>query len=294
MADQRARSSSIEGGEMADRDLVQARGVDRMERREARSSVAPPPSSALLRYVLHFADNALVLAQRLGDWVGKGPVLEEDIASTNVGLDLLGQARLWLAYAGEIDGRSEDEFAYFREAADFRNLLLVEQPNGNYADTIARQYLFDQWHVLLLRDLTASRDARIAAIAGKALTEVRYHVERSSGWVIRLGDGTVLSRERMQAAIEDAWMYTGEMFAVDAAERGLVDAGIAADAEALHAPWLAAVQSVFADATLTVPGDTWMQCRRGGGGRQGVHTEHLSRMLATMQALPRTYPDARW
>jgi ring-1,2-phenylacetyl-CoA epoxidase subunit PaaC len=148
--------------------------------------------------------------------------------------------------------------------------------------------------VLLLRDLTASRDERIAAIAGKALTEVRYHVDRSSGWVIRLGDGTGLSRERMQAAIEDVWMYTGEMFAVDAAERALVDAGIVADAEALHAPWLAAVQSVFADATLTIPSDTWMQGREGRGGRQGVHTEHLSRMLAEMQVLPRRYPDARW
>jgi ring-1,2-phenylacetyl-CoA epoxidase subunit PaaC len=244
--------------------------------------------------VLRLADNGLVLAQRLGEWVGKGPVLEEDIASTNVGLDLLGQARLWLAYAGEIDGRSEDRLAYFRDSGEFRNLLLVEQPNGNYADTLARQYLFDQWHALLLAALSTSRDERIASVATKALTEVRYHVERSAGWVIRLGDGTDLSHARIQAALDALWMYTGEMFAVDATERALIHAGIAADAEALHPPWLAAVQSVLAEATLTVPGDAWMQGNNGRSGKQGVHTEHLSRMLAEMQVLPRTYPGARW
>jgi len=254
----------------------------------------------LFDYLLRLGDNALVLCQRLGGWVGKGPVLEEDIASTNVGLDLLGQARLWLTYAGEVEarnggqGRTEDQLAYFRESNEFRNLLLVEQPNGNYADTIARQFLFDQWHVLLLGQLTLSRDERVAGIAAKAVKEVRYHVERSSGWVIRLGDGTELSHARMQAAIDASWMYTGEMFAVDAAERCLVDAGIAADAAALHAPWIAAVQSVFAEATLAVPADTWSQGNGGRGGKQGVHTEHLSRMLAEMQVLPRTYPDARW
>ena len=257
-------------------------------------SLAPGPRSPLLEYLLHLADNALVLAQRLGEWIGKGPVLEEDIASANVGLDLLGQARLWLAYAGEIDGRSEDAFAYFRESADFRNLLLVEQPNGDYADTLARQYLFDQWHVLLLAELSTSRDARIASIAAKALTEVRYHVERSSRWVIRLGDGTDLSHARMQTAIDALWMYTGEMFTVDATERALIDTGIAADVDALHAPWVAAVQSVLAEATLVVPADSWMQRGNRRGGKQGVHTEHLSRMLAEMQVLPRTYPDARW
>jgi len=244
--------------------------------------------------VQHLADNDLILAQRLGEWVGKGPVLEEDIASTNVGLDLLGQARLWLACAGGIDGRSEDRFAYFRDSGEFRNLLLVEQPNGNYAETLARQYLFDQWHVLLLGQLSTSRDPRVAGIATKALTEVRYHVERSAGWVIRLGDGTALSHARMQAALDALWMYTGEMFAVDAAERALIDAGIAADAGLLHAPWLAAVQRVLAEATLAVPDEPWMQGGNGRGGKQGVHTEHLSRMLAEMQVLPRTYPDAQW
>jgi ring-1,2-phenylacetyl-CoA epoxidase subunit PaaC len=244
--------------------------------------------------VQHLADNDLVLAQRLGEWVGRGPVLEEDIASTNVGLDLLGQARLWLAYAGELDGRSEDRFAYFRDSSEFRNLLLVEQPNGNYADTLARQYLFDQWHVLLLAQLSTSCDVRVASIATKALTEVRYHVERSAGWVIRLGDGSDLSHARMQAALDALWMYTGEMFAVDATEHALIDAGIAVDVAALHEPWLAALQPVLAEATLTMPDDAWMQGSGGRGGKQGVHTEQLSRMLAEMQVLPRTYPDAQW
>ena len=251
-------------------------------------------TAPLLGCVLHLADNDLILAQRLCEWIGKGPVLEEDIASTNVGLDLLGQARLWLAYASELDGRSEDELAYFRESRDFRNLLLVEQPNGHYADTIARQYLFDQWHVLLLAELAASRDARIASIAAKALTEVRYHVERSSRWVVRLGDGTDLSHDRMQAAIDALWMYTGEMFVADASERALIEAGVAADNAALQAPWLAAVRSVLAEATLVEPADAWMQGANGRGGRQGVHTEHLSRLLGEMQVLPRTYPQARW
>ena len=257
-------------------------------------------SGMLLDYLLRFADNALVLAQRLGEWVGKGPVLEEDIASTNVGLDLLGQARLWFAYASEVDarggkpGRTEDRFAYFRDSSEFRNLLLVEQPNGNYADTIARQYLFDQWHVLVLGEMTLSRDARVAAIAAKALKEVRYHVERSSDWVIRLGDGTDVSHARMQSAVDALWMYTGEMFAVDATERALIDTGIAADVAALQPHWRSAIAAVFDEATLVVPADAWMQGSRSRGGKQGVHTEHLSRLLALMQILPRSHPEARW
>src|SRR6185437_15407396 len=229
-------------------------------------------NARLLDYVLRLADNGLVLAQRLGEWVGKGPVLEEDIASTNVGLDLLGQARLWLTYAGEIEardappGRTEDQLAYFRDSGEYRNLLLVEQPNGNYADTIARQFLFDQWHVLLLAALTASCDARIAAIAAKAVKEARYHVERSADWVVRLGDGTAESHARMQDAMDALWMYTGEMFAVDATERALVDTGIAADAQALQAPWIEAVRAVFAEATLAVPRDDWMQGAHARGG----------------------------
>lgn len=258
------------------------------------------PNPLLFDYVLCLGDNALVLAQRLGEWAGKGPALEEDIALTNVGLDLLGQARLWLTYAGEIEaryappGRSEDRLAFFRDATSYRNLLIVEQPNGNYADTMARQFLFDRWHLLLLEQLAGSSDERIAGIAAKAVKEVRYHAERSTDWVIRLGDGTTESHSRMQAALDALWMYTGEMFAANDTERALLDAGIAADIAALQRPWQTAVEAVLADATLAIPADTWMQGGRARGGKQGVHTEHLSRLLAEMQVLPRSHPDARW
>jgi ring-1,2-phenylacetyl-CoA epoxidase subunit PaaC len=254
----------------------------------------------LFDYLLRLADNDVVLAQRLGEWVGKGPVVEEDIASTNVALDLLGQGRLWLAYAGEVEardgapGRSEDALAFFRDSAEYRNLLLVEQPNGNYAYTIARQFLFDQWHVLLLGQLALSTDDRIAAIAGKAVKEARYHVERSADWVVRLGDGTDESRTRMQSAIDALWMYTGEMFSVDTTERALVEAGIAVDNEVLRAPWLSSVRGVLDEATIVMPVDSFMQGSRSRGGKQGIHTEHLSRLLAEMQVLPRSFPDARW
>ncbi len=250
----------------------------------------------LLDYVLRLADSDLILAQRLGEWVGHGPVLEEDIALTNVGLDLLGQARLWFAYAGEVErrsggaGRSEDEFAFMREGGGFRNLLLTEQPNGNYADTTARQFYFDVWHELLLRNLAVSRDPRIAEIAAKALKEVMYHAERSADWVIRLGDGTELSHTRMQSAIDDLWMYTGEMFAADDTELALAAEGVAADVGALLPAWRDRVAAVLDLATLTVPSAAWMQ----RGGKQGVHSEHLGHLLAEMQSLHRAHPGAQW
>jgi len=254
----------------------------------------------LFQYLLRLGDSPLVLAQRLGEWVGKGPAIEEDIALTNVGLDLLGQARLWLSYAGEVEarfhgtGRSEDQLAFTRDGGDFCNLLLVEQPNGSYADTTARQFLFDTWHLLALRALAQSKDPRVVEIAAKGAKEAAYHVERSGDWVIRLGDGTAESHARMQAAIDGLWTYTGEMFAPDAVERGLQEAGIAADAAALEAPWRQHVDAVLAAATLTVPQDAWMQGGGGRGGKQGVHTEHLGRLLAEMQFLQRAYPDAQW
>jgi ring-1,2-phenylacetyl-CoA epoxidase subunit PaaC len=251
---------------------------------------------ALFQYLLRLGDSPLILAQRLGEWVGHGPVLEEDIAQTNVGLDLLGQARLWLAYAGEVEagfaapGRDEDQLAFLRDAGDFRNLLLVEQPNGNFADTTVRQFLFDAWHLLVLRGLAGSTDARIAGIAAKGAKEAAYHVERSGDWVIRLGDGTGESHAKMQAAIDDLWMYTGEMFAPDATELALIEAGIAADGRALAAPWRQHVDAVLAEATLKAPGETFMQ----QGGKRGVHTEHLGHLLAEMQVLQRAHPGARW
>lgn len=250
----------------------------------------------LFDYLLRLADSPLVLAQRLGEWVGHGPILEEDIAQTNVGLDLLGQARLWLGYAGEVEarcaprGRDEDELAFLRESKDFRNLLLVEQPNGSFADTLARQFLFDAWHVLVLDALCASADERIAAIAAKSVKESAYHLQRSGDWVTRLGDGTDESHARIERAIDELWAYTGEMFTPDAIELELIDAGIAADVRALAAPWRARIDAVLNDATLRVPGDTFMQ----QGGKRGVHSEHLGRMLAQMQVLQRSYPGARW
>jgi ring-1,2-phenylacetyl-CoA epoxidase subunit PaaC len=254
------------------------------------------PNFPLLDYLLRLADNALVLAQRLSEWVGKGPIIEEDIALTNVGLDLIGQSRLWFGYASEVEardkgtGRTEDEFAFRRDSHEFRNLLLVEQPNGSYADTIARQFLFDRWHLLALHALERSNDARIAGIASKAVKEVAYHVERSSDWVIRLGDGTEESHQRMQRAIDELWPYAGEMFVVDSAELALIEQGVAADVSALQAPWNQAIDAVLAEATLTRPADGHVQ----KGGKQGIHTEHLGRMLAEMQFLQRAYPSAQW
>ena len=250
----------------------------------------------LFQYLLRLGDSPLILAQRLGEWVGHGPILEEDIAQTNVGLDLLGQARMWLSYAGEVEarfeprGRDEDELAFMRTSGDFRNLLIVEQPNGNFADTTARQFLFDAWHLPLLRVLARSSDAQVAGIAAKAAKEAAYHVERSGDWVIRLGDGTDESHAKIQSAIDDLWMYTGEMFIADAIEVELIDAGIAADVRALEAPWREHVDRILAAATLEAPDATFMQ----QGGKKGVHTEHLGHLLAEMQTLPRSHPGARW
>jgi ring-1,2-phenylacetyl-CoA epoxidase subunit PaaC len=261
--------------------------------------VSPPlaePQFALFEYLLRLGDSPLILAQRLTEWIGRGPALEEDIALANVGLDLLGQARMWLAYAGEVEGRmvpvarDEDALAFHRDAHEFRNLLLVEQPNGDYADTIVRQFLFDHAHWLLLARLSQSTDARIAAIATKAQKEVTYHVERSDDWVIRLGDGSDESHARMRRALDALWMYAGEMFVADDVDQALLDAGIAVDPRSLRAPWLAAIDAVLAEATLERPQDGHVQ----RGGRQGRHSEHLGHLLCEMQFLQRAYPDARW
>ncbi len=255
---------------------------------------------ALFEYLLRLADNDVVLAQRLSAWTGHGPVLEEDIALTNVALDLLGQGRLWLQYAGEVEarwkgtGRDEDQLAFLRDGGAYRNVQLVELPNGDFAATMARALCFDHAHLLLLHALAGSADARVAEIAAKAGKEVAYHAERSADWVIRLGDGTEESHARMQRALDRIWPYTGELFAADAVDRMLVDAGVAADAPALREPWLAAIDGVLAEATLTRPAGTWMHGSRDRGGRQGVHTEHLGYLLAEMQFLQRAYPGARW
>lgn len=243
--------------------------------------------------LLRLGDSALILSQRLTEWCGKGPALEEDMALANISLDLIGQARLWLSYAAEVEGlgRDEDQLAFLRDAHDFRNLLLVEQPNGSYADTLVRQFFFDTWHQLTLEALTRSADGRVADIAEKALKEVRYHLRRSGDLIVRLGDGTDVSHRRVQSAIDDLWMYTGEMFSSDEVDEVMAAQGIATDPSALRDAWLAHVAQVFAEATLTMPApEAWMQ----SGGKQGRHGEAMGYLLAEMQFLQRAYPAAQW
>ncbi len=243
-------------------------------------------------YVLRLADNALVLAQRLCAWIGHAPVVEEDVAFANVSLDLLGQARLWLAYAGELEdaGRDENRLAYHRDAREFRNVLLVERPNGDFAVTTVRGYFYDLWAHFALGELVRSSDDRIAAIAQKARKENAYHLRRSEGWLERLGDGTQESRERTQRAANDLWRYTGEFFLGDDLDALMQSRGIGFNPEALRDPWLERVRESFSSATLEVPADSWMQ----RGGKQGVHTEALGYVLAEMQVLPRAMPEATW
>lgn len=250
------------------------------------------PDQALFEYLLRLGDNCLILSQRLSEWCAHGPVLEEDIALTNVALDLLGHARFWLTYAAEVENadRDEDKLACLRDAGEFRNALLVEQPNADYAQTTARQFYFDTWHYFLLRDLKKSSDSRIAEIAEKALKEVTYHLERSADWVIRLGDGTEESHRRMQNAADALWMYTGELFEPDAVDTEMRERGIGADLESLRGAWLEHIGKTFSEATLKQPGGTWMQ----RGGKRGVHTENLGYILAEMQFLQRAYPGAQW
>ena len=254
----------------------------------------------LFEYVLRMGDTDVVLAQRLGEWIGHGPILEEDIAIANVGLDLLGQGRMWLDYAGAIEarfngkGRTEDELAFLRDGPAYRNLQLVELPNGDFATTMARQLYFDQWHLLLLGALMPSADARVAEIAAKARKEVAYHAERSVDWVIRLGDGTEESHRRVQTSIDELWPYTGEMFAPDGVDLALIEDAIVPDVRALHAPWLNAIDAVLDEATLQRPQGDWMHGAKGRGGKQGVHTEHLGHLLSEMQFLQRAYPAAKW
>jgi ring-1,2-phenylacetyl-CoA epoxidase subunit PaaC len=243
--------------------------------------------------LLRLGDSALILSQRLTEWCGKGPALEEDMALANVALDLIGQARLWLNYAAEVEGlgRDEDQLAFLRDAHDFRNLLLVEQPNGNYADTLVRQFFFDTWHHLVLEALTRSADGRIADIAEKALKEVGYHLRRSGDLIVRLGDGTEESHGKVQAAVDQLWMYTGEMFATDAVDEVMSAQGIASEPSELRDDWLAHVSQTFAEATLAMPSpEAWMQ----RGGKQGRHGEALGYVLAEMQFLQRAYPGAQW
>ncbi len=250
-------------------------------------------SDALFEYLCRLGDNTLVLGHRVSEWCGVAPVLEEDIALANTALDLIGQTQLWLGLAGEVEGkgRDADRLAFHRDAWEFRNLLLVEQPNRDFGVTMMRQFLFDAWHVDYLKALTESSDARIAAIAEKSLKEVTYHVERSADTVIGLGDGTEESHARMQDALERLWPYAGEVFHADAVDEEMVKAGIAPDPSSLRPAYDARLAEVFAEATLARPEDDFAH----KGGKDGArHSEHLGHMLSQMQWLQRAYPDASW
>jgi ring-1,2-phenylacetyl-CoA epoxidase subunit PaaC len=247
----------------------------------------------LVEYLLRLGDSCLVLGHRLSEWCGHAPVLEEDIALANVALDLIGQARFWLTLAGEVEGagRDENRLAYLRDANAYRNVLLVEQKNGDFAVTMTRQFLFDAWHWLFLTGLQHSSDRRVADIALKAVKEVSYHLERSRDWVIRLGDGTEESHRRMRRAVDQLWPFTGELFAMDEVDRAMVERGIGVDLATLHQLWLDLVRTTFADANLPMPDpDAWMQ----QGGKRGRHTEHLGYLLAEMQFVQRAYPGSTW
>ncbi|MEM8906500.1 MAG: 1,2-phenylacetyl-CoA epoxidase subunit PaaC [Bacteroidota bacterium] len=247
---------------------------------------------ALLNYTLNLGDNALILGQRLSEWCGHGPVLEQDMAVTNIALDFIGQARSLLQYAAELEGqgRNEDDLAFLRDVWAFRNHLLLEQPNGDFAQTICRQFFFDAYNYFHYQGLLQSNDEQLAAIAEKSLKEVTYHLRWSSEWMLRLGDGTELSHQKIQKAVDTLWAYTGALLENDPADQVLIDSGIAVDLSSIKPLWQEKVNSVLKEATLTLPESAWMQ----SGGRQGRHTEHLGYILADMQYLQRAYPGQNW
>ncbi|MCU0901944.1 MAG: phenylacetate-CoA oxygenase subunit PaaC [Cypionkella sp.] len=270
----------------ADADLARAPGIRTMAAKGA------APEDAFVDWLCRMGDNCLILGHRVSEWCGHSPVLEEDIALANTALDLIGQTQLWLGLAGEVEGkgRSADNLAYLRDAAQFRNVLLVERPNGDFGQTLMRQFLFDAWHMEMLRALRDSSNTRVAEIAAKAAKEVAYHLERSADLVIRLGDGTDESRARMQKALNQLWPYTGEMFLGDAVDQAVADQGIAPAPESLKSAWDRTVAEVLAEATLVRPDGTFQH----KGGKQGRHTEALGFILADMQFLQRAYPGGTW
>lgn len=255
-------------------------------------SKAMTQQEALQEYLLRLADSDMILGQRLCELCGKAPALEEEMALMNVALDLVGQARNWYEYAAELidDGRSADDLAFRRDAQDYRNALMVEQPNGDYAVTMGRQFFFDAWHYFTLAALVNASDERIASIAAKAAKEVQYHLRRSSEWVKRFGDGTEESHQRMQTAVDDLWRFTGEMIEADNVDQTLFKTGIGPNPEQLAADWKGLVNEVLTEATLIPPPeDAWMY----RGAKVGHHTEHLGYILTEMQFLQRAYPDAK-
>lgn len=248
--------------------------------------------ATLAAYATRLGDNALILGQRMIELVAASPELEEELANANFSLDYIGQARMYYTYAGEREGagRDEDDFAFLRPEHDYRNLLLVEQPNGHFGDSTVRQFLFESWYVLVLDALTRCSDEGISVIAARAIKEVRYHLRHSGQWLVRLGDGTEESHARVQASLDDLWRFTGEMFAPDDVDDDIRAAFNGPHLEVIEAQWRENVAAVLAKATLTMPEDQWM----AAGGKQGQHSEHFGFLLAEMQHLQRAYPGASW
>ncbi len=244
------------------------------------------------QYVLGLGDNCLILGHRLSEWCGHAPLLEEEMALMNVALDLIGQSRLLLSYAGKLEGkgRDEDKLAYFRDAQEWRNLLLLEQPNGDFAQTIARQFMFDHLQYLQFLELAKSTDAELAAIAAKSLPEIRYHCRYSTDWVLRLGDGTEESHNRLQNAFDDLWGYVPELFEMSDLDRKMANGGIGCDLDAIKPDWDDRINSILQQATLRRPDQSWQV----SGSKEGKHSEHLGYILAEMQFLQRSYPNATW
>ncbi len=247
---------------------------------------------ALIEYCIALGDDSVILGHRLSEWCRNGPFLEEDLALTNVSLDFIGRARMLYSHAAELEGagRSEDDIAYLRDCREYRNLLIHELPNGDFAFTMARQFMIDVYDMAFFTELMQSQEPTLAAIAAKAVKESRYHLRRSEDWIKRLGDGTEVSHERVQAAFNQLWGYVNEMFSVSEQEQLLIDAGVAVDRSALQQNWHTAVQAVMLEATLETPDEDWTI----SGGREGIHTEHLGYLLAEMQFLQRAYPGQKW
>jgi ring-1,2-phenylacetyl-CoA epoxidase subunit PaaC len=249
-------------------------------------------NQAQVEFVLRIADDSLILGHRLSEWCGHGPILEEDIAMTNIALDLIGQATTLLNHAAALQGKGKtgDDLAFLRFDREYRNLLLVEQPNGDFGMTMMRQFLFDAYRALLFERLQTSSDEMISAIAEKSLKETKYHLKHSSEWVIRLGDGTEESHDRVQESLNTLWRYTDELFYADAVEEEMLKSGVCPDLSDLRAQWEQTVHHVLNEATLTLPTNNWKQ----EGGRKGMHSEHLGYILAEMQYMQRAYPNMEW
>ena len=247
--------------------------------------------SSLFTYTLRIADSSLILGQRMSEWCSNGPTLEEDIAMSNISLDMFGQANGFYQYAAQLDGtKSADELAFRRNEREFFNHQLVEQENGNFGTTMVRNFLHDVFNFLFYTELSKSKDETLSALASKSLKEVKYHLRHSSNWLIRLGDGTGESNTKVQDALEELWMYTGELFEMDNLDTELLNSGIAVDNSALKTEWDRMVNDTLAKAKLTRPEDAYMAT----GGKKGLHTEYLGFILSEMQFLQRAYPDAKW